>query len=36
MSDRVDLAIVLDCADRETLARLWADALRSTILGGVA
>jgi predicted enzyme related to lactoylglutathione lyase len=34
MSDDVEVAIVLDCADPERLARFWAEALRYDVLGG--
>lgn len=34
MTEHVDLAIVLDCADPDALARFWSSALRYTTLGG--
>ncbi len=34
MSDSVELAFVLDCADPDTLARFWAEALRYQTIGG--
>jgi predicted enzyme related to lactoylglutathione lyase len=34
MSDILELAIVLDCADPGALARFWAAALRYQVVGG--